>query len=130
MIHWAETRRTELTRFLASVGITLATLFFTIIVNIIAHMRFPQDSPPLPDLGHDILPDLSHHPWIHLPDVILVTHIVVGVSTALMLKERFVILRRGLIIYSTLMFVRSLCILSTSLPEVGTREAERRPVKR
>lgn len=117
VVQWAEGHRHELTRLGASLLIFFVTLIFVITVNINAHMRFPQQMPPLPDLGHDLLPDLSDPPYVHLPDYIIMLHGICAFTVAFLHRRRFVVLRRTLVIYSMLMLVRAFCILTTSLPE-------------
>ncbi len=36
---------------------TLLSIGATVIVNVVAHMRFPQKTPPLPDVLHDLFPE-------------------------------------------------------------------------
>ncbi len=94
------------------------------LISSLAWFRNPAHLPPLPDIIHDILPEVT---YVNLPfwhhDPHLLPDLFIGILTAstvifiLLHKNRWIILRRFLVIYGTLMCMRSITIVVTNLPD-------------
>ncbi|KAJ3370811.1 hypothetical protein GGF31_003837 [Allomyces arbusculus] len=81
----------------------------------------------LPDLGHDLIPHLKTP---HLPDYFIVTLTVLTVLMTLRHKHRMGLLRRYLYVHGTLLLLRSVTIVATTLPDPQEMCMARDPASR
>lgn len=106
----------------------LALFYWTFSLWVTAHclafswLRHPKQFNPLPDLGHRIIGEWAEVPFFHIeaglmPDIVLVTLIVLTVLFAAMQPTRWIIFRRWFSVHGTLMLFRCLTISCTSLPD-------------
>jgi len=90
----------------------LAGLLMTT-MNALADYRHPG-AYQLPDIGFQLIPFLD---WPELPNIVMT---VMGVSTLIVIlihPKRVTVVRRLLVIYGSLLLLRSITVISTSLPD-------------
>jgi len=77
------------------------------------HRRMPLNVPPLPDLGHDLIPKMEPE---NLGDMVMTCLIVMFLIALLLNKNRWPIITKFLLTLGNLYFLRVVTILVTSLP--------------
>jgi len=84
-------------------------------VNTYAYERVPENLPPLPDLGFDLIarPDWAVYPV----DIITISLVVAGITVGFMnWRQGFIPIRRLFAVYALLMNMRACTIIVTTLP--------------
>lgn len=106
-----------LLRMVVSIVIIFLSGFFMSAVASVAWFRTPARGPPLPDLFHDYLPDLSGTEWEVIPDYILNVDYLCTVALLLYRGVFISVLCRSVIVYAALMVLRCITVLVTTLPD-------------
>ncbi|EQC41999.1 hypothetical protein SDRG_00846 [Saprolegnia diclina VS20] len=94
--------------------------------NSLAWYRNPKNLLPLPDLGHDVFPEwknlainehVYHEEAEKIPDIIMGILTITTTIFAGMHPARWKIVQRFFIVYGSLCMMRSVTVISTSLPD-------------
>ncbi|VDI16305.1 Hypothetical predicted protein [Mytilus galloprovincialis] len=90
--------------------------FFSTFCIVVAQSRLPDKTKfrPLPDL---LLDNVPYIPWAYrVTEGIIYSLFVIGIILMILHKNRFIALRRGLLISGTVYLMRAICIVMTNLP--------------
>ncbi|OQS04254.1 hypothetical protein THRCLA_03497, partial [Thraustotheca clavata] len=94
--------------------------------NSLAWYRNPKNLLPLPDLGHDLFPEWKHLPINQhvyheeaekIPDIVMAILTITTTIFAALHPARWKIIQRFFIVYGSLCMMRSVTVISTSLPD-------------
>lgn len=110
----------------ASLGyFLLASTVLTFFMNFV-HARMPTGAPPLPDIGHELIPKLSPE---NLGDTTMGIMLVIMLGAVAINKNRWQILTRFLITLGNLYLIRVVSIYVTSLPATDNHcRSEYKPI--
>jgi len=120
-------------RWVASVVILVAAQYLNGVASAAAGHLTPNMSACAGSLSAGRLPDLIHNLWFveiaigqlgpiwtrRLPDILVVTNMAAAVFTVAVHPRSGVLLRRIFVILAYLFFLRSVCVVSTSLPDMS-----------
>lgn len=101
-------------RFGATLVFYLFSLLFMSMIVVVAGLRFPKNSTPLPDLGFEVLPATQSE---HAPNNILLICIISSVIRFLFHRKGLTIIRRFMAIHAITALLRCATLVTTSYPD-------------